>query len=616
MAKLPKKNAKKKYRPTSKLRSSKRSRSFFKKFHSIFQNKVIRLAFKLMLLLAVVIGSIIALFIGYCSLTLPDIEKLSEDNSRPHIIIRAEDGSVLSNYGDIYGRSIPYGRLPKVLVNAVLATEDKRFFDHRGIDYLGIIRAAYKNKVAGKIVEGGSTVTQQLVKIVFLSPERSIKRKTQEILLSIKLEKIFSKQQIMAMYLNRVFLGHANYGVDAAARNYFGKDVERLTLYEAAFIAAMLKAPARYAPPAGTELALARAKRVLSKMAAAGFIKQNQADRAIEPKFINMSRPSGLLVNQFFSDYILSKLPYLIPSIRGNLDIRTTFSLDIQHKLENAVEKNLNHKDKRQVAAIVMTKDGKIRGMLGGRSYTDSQFNRAVMAKRQPGSVFKIFVYLAALESGYSCDSIVMDSPINIGKWQPKNFTRSYMGKVSFIDSFAYSLNTVAVNLSETIGREKVINMARRVGIDTQLRNNPSIALGTSEVTLLDLIFGYATIANNGVKPKDLTISTIVDSQKEVLYRQDKRVSSNVLEKKVISQIKELLRASVLYGTSKVANVDGYEVYGKTGTTQDHRDAWFIGFVNDLVIGIWVGNDDNKSMINVTGGTIPSKIFRDLLKSL
>ena len=601
-------------------RSNKRSKKgLFLKVKELFQNKFLRFLIKYAFATLTVIIFFFSIFIGYCAFDLPDIDKLSEESARPHIIIRAETGEILSHYGDIYGRALTYSQLPKNLINAVLATEDRRFFDHSGIDYWGIIRAAYKNKMAGKIIQGGSTITQQLAKIIFLSAERTIKRKVQEALLAIQLERLFSKEQILTMYLNRVFFGHANYGVDAAARNYFGKRTENLTLYESAFIAGMLKAPARYAPPGGTKLALNRAKVILQSMVDAGFISKGQLETAANPEFINNARPNGLLINQFFTDYILSEVPKLVSNTKQNLDIITSFSLETQHQLEKAISKTLerNHISKKiQVAAIVMNKDGGIKAMVGGRSYAKSQFNRAVLAKRQPGSLFKLFVYLAALENGYSADSYINDEEVNVGNWKPRNFSRRYLGSVSLIDAFAYSLNTVVVKLSESIGRDKVISMAQKLGIEDDLKDLPSIALGASEVTLLDLTTCYATIANDGMLVNNASILSISNSSKRNIYKLKKGGifdNRQVLEPYVVSQIKDMLAASVLYGTSKNAAVPGYKVYGKTGTSQYYRDAWFIGIVDNIVIGIWVGNDDNTPMNKVTGGTLPASIFKEFM---
>ena len=601
-------------------KNNKRSKKgLFLKVKKFFHNKLLSFLLKYVFVTLIVITFFTSIFIGYCVFDLPDIEKLSEESARPHIIIRAETGEILSHYGDIYGRAITYSQLPKNLINAILATEDRRFFDHSGIDYWSIIRAAYKNRVAGRIVQGGSTITQQLAKIIFLSAERTIKRKVQEALLAIQLERLFSKEQILTMYLNRVFLGHANYGVDAAARNYFGKRTENLTLYESAFIAGMLKAPARYSPPGGTKLALNRAKIVLQNMLDAGFISKRQMETAALPEFINNARPNGLLVNQFFSDYILSKIPKLVPNTKQNLDIITSFSLETQHQLEKAISKILEkeHVSKKiQVAAIVMNKNGSIKAMMGGRSYVQSQFNRAVLAKRQPGSLFKLFVYLAALENGYSADSYITDEEVKVGNWKPKNFSRKYLGSVSLVDAFAYSLNTVVVKLSESIGRDKVISIAQKLGIEDNLKDLPSIALGTSEVTLLDLTTCYATIANDGMLVNDASILSIFNANKKNIYKSKKKGIFNnnqILEPNVVLQIKDMLAASVLYGTSKNAVVPSYKVYGKTGTSQDYRDAWFVGIVDDLVISIWVGNDDNTPMNHITGGTLPANIFKEFM---
>ena len=584
----------------------------------IIANRFFKLFIKSLAVILIIVLFISSIFIGYCAIDLPEIEKLSEDDSKPHIIIRSDTGEVIGNYGDIYGRPLTYSQLPKRMIQALVATEDRRFFDHSGIDLVGIIRAAYKNRVAGRVVQGGSTITQQLAKMIFLSSERTFKRKVQEAILAIQLERIFSKEQIVTMYLNRVFLGHANYGVDSAARKYFGKNTEDLNLYEIAVIIGMLKAPSKYAPPVGADLAINRGKQILINMLESGFITENQFNKVIPPQFISKNTKGASEIS-FFTDYIINELPQFLGNPSQNLDIKTSLSLPTQNKIERAVHSVLNKESvskKIQVAAIVMNNKGEIKAMIGGRSYLTSQFNRAVSAKRQPGSMFKLFVYLAALENGYTLDQNVFDAPIKIGKWQPHNYNHKYMGEISLTDSFAYSINTVAVRINEEIGRDKSISMAHRIGINAELPNVPSIALGAGEVTLIDLVSAYATLANDGMIVKDSSIKKIIDSEKRILYQYKKsRIFGDirVLDRKVVSQMRQMLEASVLYGTSKAAKVEGKYIYGKTGTSQDYRDAWFLGVMGDLIVGVWVGNDDNTPMNQITGGKLPAEIFRSFI---
>ena len=604
------KSAKKKSRPLKK--------SFFYKsfliLKKIFFSKIFRLFLKVAFAISIVVLFISAVFIGYCAIDLPSIEKLSDDTSKPHIIIRSDTGEIIANYGDIYGQALTYSQLPKRMIQALIATEDRRFFDHSGIDLIGIIRAAYKNRVAGRVVQGGSTITQQLAKMIFLSADKTFKRKVQEAILAIQLERIFSKEQIMTMYLNRVFLGRANYGVDSAARHYFGKNTDDLSLYEIAIIIGMLKAPSKYAPPGGAELAINRGKQVLVNMLEAGFINDNQYQKASPPKFIDGNK--GASEMYFFTDYVINELPQFIGNPNQNLDIRTSLSITAQHKLESAVKTVLDGKpsyNKMQVAAIIMNNKGEVKAMMGGRSYAKSQFNRAVSAKRQPGSMFKLFVYLAALENGYTLDQNVIDAPIRVGKWRPHNYNHQYMGEMSLTDSFAHSINTVAVRINEEIGRDKAISMAYRLGISSELPNVPSIALGAGEVTLIDLVSAYGALANDGLIVKDSSVKKITDSEKKILYRYKKQslfTKNRVLSKNTVAQMKQILEASVLYGTSKAAKIEGQSIYGKTGTSQDYRDAWFIGIVNDMIIGVWVGHDDNTPMHQITGGKLPAEIFR------
>lgn len=584
----------------------------------MYYNKLFRFLIKWGTVLLVAIICILTVSIAYFAHDLPDIEELSKDVRQPNITVRAPNGVILANYGDIYGQSLSYHQFPKYLIDAVIATEDRRFFEHSGIDIWGVLRAMYYNKKAGRVVQGGSTITQQLAKIVFLSPERSIKRKVQELLLAFQLEDLFSKEQIITIYLNRVFLGHGNFGVDAAAKYYFGKRINNLTVYEAAVIAGMLKAPSKYSPANNTNLALLRGKQVLLNMVDAKLLTETEMRRATYPHFMSRGKARGILENPYFTDYVLEQLPNFVTNINQDLNIYTTFDIELQQKIEEAVKLVMQDSETKynakQAAVVVMAKDGAIKAMLGGVSYGKSQFNRATSAKRQPGSAFKLFVYLAALEHGYKLQQYLEDKDISINKWHPKNFSRKFVGNISLQDAFAYSINTIAVQLIEQIGIDNVLEMSYRLGIKDKLPNLPSIALGSGEVRLVDITAAYAVIANNGIAIDKYLITKITDSNNQTLYQYSAKPAKKILANDIINQMLAMLQASVDYGTSKAAKIIDKEVFGKTGTTQDFNDAWFIGFTDNLITGVWVGNDDNKHMKNITGGTLPAIIWREFTK--
>lgn len=589
----------------------------FKFLRKVWTNQYAKLLAKIatgLIILAVFMATIL---IAYYAHDLPDIEKLAEDHKRPMVTIRSSSGEILANYGDIYGKALSYGQIPQNIVHAVLAIEDRRFFAHSGIDYWGVLRAIYRNQIAGKVVQGGSTITQQLAKIIFLSPDRTLKRKVQEAMLATQLEKIFSKEQILAMYLNRVFLGQANFGIDAAARYYFAKPVEKLTLYEAAVIAGMLKAPSKYGRSDGHKDAIRRGRQVLVNMKAAGFISEAELKQASPPQFISRGKARGSLQNPYFADYALEQVTDLVGQTGQSINVYTPLIPELQTKLEQAIDEILNPNAEKfgisQVAAVVMSRDGYIQAMTGGRSYAASQFNRAAHAQRQSGSAFKLFVYLAALENGYQLDQMVEDKAIMIGKWEPQNYTRQYLGMISLRDAFAKSINTVAVQLSESVGRHKVIEMATRLGVHGPIMNLPSIALGSVDMTPLNLTSAYAIVANDGYFVQPVSILRIQDSDGKTIYTHHKPDHVQVLSDEIVSDISELLKESVDRGTSHAAALNNLQAFGKTGTSQRSRDAWFIGFAGDLVVGIWVGNDDNKPMKQVTGGMIPAKIFKSLM---
>jgi penicillin-binding protein 1A len=577
--------------------------------------KLVRFGF----MVGCVIALLVFMLIGYYYTQLPNMAKLFSADKHPAITIRSQDGNILANYGDIYGQPLTYERFPSHLIDAVIATEDRKFFQHFGIDILGIARAFYVNRISGRVVQGGSTITQQLAKIAFFSPEQTYKRKIQEILMALRMESVYTKEEILTFYLNRAYFGKGNYGVDAAAKYYFGKYAEDLDLYESAVLAGILKAPSRYSPMNNPELSLQRAKQVLHNMHNAGLISMEEVKAAVPPQFMERGRARGALDQPYYTDYVLDEVSELVGPINQDIEVYTTFKPQHQRQLEGVFDKYHDEAKRRnasQAAGIIMTPEGAITAMMGGFDYGKSQFNRATNAIRQTGSSFKLYVYLAALENGYKPDDYLVDEPITIGKWSPRNFSRRYLGRMTLEEAFAKSINTITVKLSEDVDRAHVINMAKRLGAANEIPDQPSIALGAADMTLLELTQGYASIANNGKRVMPYAVTKIATKGNEPLYIRKQLKGGLVLHPEVVKDIKQLLRAAVLRGTARKANIPGQLTYAKSGTSQNFKDAAFIGFTDELVVGIRLGNDNNQPMDRVTGGTLPASIWRELILSL
>ncbi|WP_165379661.1 transglycosylase domain-containing protein [Rickettsiales endosymbiont of Peranema trichophorum] len=584
----------------------------------ILRNKIFVLLLKCFVVLLFGLGCMCLLLVLYYSRDLPDISDIHDLQRQPTITILDSRGRVLANYGDMYGRRLEYQQIPQDLIEAVIAAEDRRFFEHCGIDIFGILRALYRNQVAGKIVQGGSTITQQLAKIIFLNSERTLKRKIQEMLLALRLERTYTKQEILSIYLNRVYLGSGNFGIDAASMYYFGKLVEHLTLYESAMLAGMLKAPSSLSPLTNPLRSVRRAKLVLQGMEDMGFVSSTDIRNERPPRVMQRGRMRGALQNPYFADYVVERLTDLIGMSNRDLKVYTTCDIQLQEDLEKAIslqaKSNFKKYDVGQAAGVVLGRDGAIKAMVGGISYANSQFNRAVYAKRQPSSVFKIFVYLAALENGATVGSMVEDSPITVNHWSPRNFVNRYAGLMRLDKAFADSVNTVAVKVSEKLGRYKVIDMARRFGITEKLSNVPSLALGTDVTSLLKLTAAMLHIANSGMRFKPHAITAIFEkSTNNILYKYDAGEPTRLVDNHSAIELKSMLYKAIKEGTGRAASSPGIKEYGKTGTSQDFRDALFVGFDERLVTGIWVGNDNNQPMKRVSGGTLPAKIWKDFM---
>lgn len=529
---------------------------------------------------------------------------------QPSLILLATDGSVIDTVGGSYGEAVSVDELPPHLPLAVLAVEDRRFYEHFGLDLIGLARAVVANLRAGRVVQGGSTITQQLAKNLFLTPERTVKRKVQEFLLALWLEQRFSKEQILSLYLNRVYLGAGAYGVDAAARHYFGKSAQKVTVYEAALLAGLLKAPSRYNPVTNADAAESRAELVLGAMVDAGFLSPSKASLALQ-------QAPGLEIKadraHYFTDWIFSQIEGYVGASQHDLTVQTTLDARLQRMAEREVAGLFVGKGAEaraaQAALVALSPEGAVRAMVGGRDYRESQFNRVTQARRQPGSAFKLFVFLAGLENGLRPDREILDAPVRVEMWAPRNYRNRYFGEVTLREGFARSLNSVAVRVSEEAGRQSVVEAARRLGIRSNLEAIPSIALGTSEVTLLELTSAYGVFANQGNAVWPYAIEEIRDRDGGVLFRRSASRAVRVVASRQVEQMNDLLHATVVWGTGKAAALER-PTAGKTGTSQDFRDGWFVGFTAELVAGVWIGNDDGTPMAGVTGGSLPATLWR------
>lgn len=561
------------------------------------------------------------LTIVYFAASLPDIRALETIKKQQGITVEAADGRVVANYGDVYGSYIPYDQLPKSLVYAVLATEDRRFFEHMGIDLWGIARAMVTNIRRGHMVQGGSTVTQQVAKNVFLTPERTISRKIQEALLAFWLEARFGKKEIMAIYLNRVYLGGGAFGVDAASRRYFNKSAKELTVYESALLAGLLKAPSRYSPAANTERAKARVKQVLLNMVDAGYLKEKEVNPIMASYAKSPVHEAEGGDVRYYTDWVVDELPNIVGQINDDMVVRTTLDTKLQSEAQDALQNIISTEGEKkrvsQGALVAMKPDGAVLAVVGGLDYAKSQYNRATQAKRQPGSSFKIFVYLAALEAGMTPLSMVEDAPITlqVGNkiWSPENFeVGGYRGQIPMVEAIRFSLNTVSVRLSQYTGVSRVADMAMRMGIPN-IPVRPSIALGSVEATLMEMTGAYAHLPNGGNKVEPYGIVSIRTRDGKEIYKRETPDSSPVLAKGTVEMMNYMLKDVATRGTGAKASVAGHQSAGKTGTSQDYKDAWFVGYTSQMVAGVWVGNDDNKPMRKVTGGSIPAVVWHDFM---
>ena len=562
------------------------------------------------MLLVITLG----VWIGYCYLTLPDIEKAISRTRQPSTMIIAENGNEIHNFGSIYSEVVFLDELPPYVADAVISTEDHRFYTHFGFDIISFSRAMLINLWHGRYVQGGSTITQQVAKNLFLTADKNIKRKVQELLLAFWLEYHLTKEQILTLYLNRVYLGSGTYGIEAASQKFFQKSSRDINLLEAAVIAGMLKAPSRYNPSASEERARERAAVVLDNMVKNQKITEEQRQNALHMR-LGPEKTYRVRGGRHFADWAYGEVNAYIGERDEDVYAATTLDQNLQQQAERILEEELKKAEGKNVsqgAIVVLDKLGAVKAMVGGINYNKSQFNRAVQALRQPGSAFKPFVYLTALEQGFLPEDTVNDTPINIRGWKPENSDKKYYGEVTLRYAFKCSLNLAAINLASAVGRGNVIKTARQMGITTPIDNTPAMALGTFEVRVLDMAVAYASIANGGYEVWPYTIKEIYNKEGFQLYMRETEEPNRILDENAVALLTSMMQDVIDSGTGKRAKLPFFAA-GKTGTSQDYRDAWFAGFTDNYVAVVWVGNDDNSPMKGVTGSNIPAGIWKRVM---
>ncbi len=568
--------------------------------------------------LAVVPALLIPLaYVLYCLAGLPIDGGLDVDPKQRAMVMESIDGSTLATRGTFRGAKLERGDLPPYLGKAVVAIEDRRFYSHHGIDPRGTLRALWRDaRAGGASREGGSTLTQQLVRLTYLSADKTLRRKVQEAVLSLWMETRLSKDEILLRYLNTAYFGAGSYGADAAAHRYFGKNARDLTLGECAMLAGLVRAPSQLAPTRNFGGARERADTVLQAMADTGAITAQQAEAGRREQITLKTPPETPPGTNYFIDMVAAAARSLPNGAAGDITLRTTLSQDLQRLAEGVVERRLDadgqSRKASQAALVALRPDGAIVALVGGRDYEASQFDHATQAKRQPGSLFKLFVYLTAFGKGYTPDSTLVDQPVRIGDWTPVNAEAGFRGRMDLRSAFAESVNTVAAQLGQAVGIPSVIETARRLGIVSDLPNVPSLVLGTAEVTLLEMTRAYADVAANATGLDPYSVAELRGDKGQVLYTHPPRAPGNAIGP-ARDMIVDAMQAVVDEGTGKAAHPTGFEAAGKTGTSQDYRDAWFVGFTPQLTVGVWVGNDDDTPMNRVVGGDLPAKMFHDFV---
>ncbi|MEL6575165.1 MAG: PBP1A family penicillin-binding protein [Pseudomonadota bacterium] len=578
----------------------------------------LRLAWAVGFRIGLVAGVVLAGATFYFYTQLPPSDALFDGRGGGSVTMLDRNGNVFAWRGEQYGGGLRANQVSPHLVHAIVATEDKRYWDHFGLDPIGIARAAVANIRAGRLVQGGSTLTQQTAKNTFLTAERSLERKLKEVPMALALELKYTKEEILSIYLNRVYLGAGTYGFEAASQRYFGKSARLLVPAEAAMLAGLLRAPSRYAPTANLAAAQGRANVIIRLMEEQGYLSDTQVVTALANPAV-LSQAAAARAGGYFADWVMEQAPaFLSSETTEDVTIATTFDPDVQRAAEAAVAKVFETKVREgstaQAAVVIMTSDGAVRAIVGGREAGVGQFNRATQALRQPGSAFKPVVYAAGLDAGMRPSDVFEDAPVTVEGWSPENYTRRFKGPVSLTEALAESINTVAVRVSERAGRGNVRALAQDMGFSDGLAPGPAIALGTTETTLVELTGVYATIAQDGLKASPYGIRSIrLRGEETPLLENRGGPGGKALEPWVARTLGQMMMSVVEAGTGGRARLPGREVAGKTGTSQNARDAWFVGYTADYVAGVWMGNDDNTPLTGVTGGGLPAEIWREAM---
>jgi penicillin-binding protein 1A len=564
--------------------------------------------------LALAFAGLVALLIAVYTAraSLPSFEELKSSPNGQMIRVHAADGTVIVSLGPSYGEWIEYAKIPTPMRDAMVSIEDRRFRQHWGVDPIALARItkfAIDNRGTDRRLQGASTITQQVARTIFLSNKYDVGRKVREMILALALERKFTKDQILELYLNKVYFGGGAYGIDAASRTFFGHPATNLTLSEAAVIAGLVKAPSRYSPTADAQAAIGRASVVLDVMVETGALTRAEADAA-RPADVKMAAAPKQNSVRYFTDWALPQLEVLIDETVAPLDVWTTIDLKMQNAATAAIQANTPAGA--QGALVSLDRDGAVRAMVGGRDYVTSIYNRATQATRQPGSAFKLFVYLAALESGHKVDDRVVDEPVTINGWSPRNNSGRFSGEMTLRSAFAYSINTVAAQLGQEVGFGTVADMARRFGITTPINTQPAMVLGTSNVRLIDMTRAYASVGQKGVAVTPYGI-TRVTANGAVIYQHEVDTSRVLVAPYVAAQMTDLLQTAVNAGSGRAAQI-GRPVAGKTGTTSSNKDGWFVGFSSGLTTGVWMGRDDNKRVGGLQGGTAPARAFAAFMR--
>ncbi len=559
--------------------------------------------------LGALVALVIAVFIAMAS--LPGYGELKSSPNGQMVRVHAADGTVIVSLGPSYGQWIPYDRIPETMRDAMIATEDRRFFMHPGVDPVGIARSGMVRIERGRWAQGGSTITQQLARNIFLTNTRTFARKFREIILALAMERKFSKREILELYLNRVYFGGGAYGIDAASRKFFGHSADRLSLGEAAIIAGLVKAPSNYSPTADADAAVDRAKVVIALMREQDKISAREAEEA-NPAAVKLAPEPKQNSVRYFTDWALAQLDTLIDETSEPVEVWTTLDLSMQRAADAAIRQNTPAGS--QGALVALDRGGEVRAMVGGRDYVSSIYNRATQAQRQPGSAFKLFVYLAALEAGHKPEDSVVDEPVDIDGWRPRNSSGRFNGTMDIRSAFAFSINTVAAKLGSEVGFDTIADMARRFGITTAIDRHPSMVLGTSDVRLIDMTRAFASVAQKGVAVTPYGIVKVTTSKGDLLYEHQVDTSRVLVAPYVAAQMTDLLQTAVNTGTGRAAQI-GRPVAGKTGTTSSNKDGWFVGFSSGITTGVWMGRDDAKAVPGLQGGRAPAQAFAAFMRA-